>query len=200
MTIHYLSPSASAEPGEPEPVSLGLFGCVHRDPLGSAAEAEEREPWPGEEEALAQAAATGRRAANWIRSLPLPAGAWICGPLADAVDEAMSTLDPGDCDDVDRYGQGGVSESARERLAGLIYHAADMAPLTGQQRVALFAVVHAVQGIPKALTNDPGTVIERDLPVLCAIIDSAIGTDGAAITPPRRPTTGLRTGGPCAES
>ncbi|MFD3729471.1 hypothetical protein [Streptomyces sp. NPDC058671] len=51
-----------------------------------------------------------------------------------------------------------------------------MAALPAHQRVALFAVVHCVQGIPKALANDPGTVIEGgDLTAVCAVIDSAIG-------------------------
>ncbi|MFH8574729.1 hypothetical protein OHB11_02705 [Streptomyces zaomyceticus] len=40
----------------------------------------------------------------------------------------------------------------------------------------MFAVVHCVQGIPKSLANDPGTVIEGgDLTAACPIIDSAIG-------------------------
>lgn len=65
------------------------------------------------------------------------------------------------------------------RLAGLVYDTADMAPLTAQQRVALFSVVHAVEGIPKSLPNVPGTAIRHDLAVLCAI-----GTAGG---PPPRP-------------
>ncbi|WP_190160982.1 hypothetical protein [Streptomyces litmocidini] len=146
----------------------------------SADEPGEREPWQGEAEALADAAAVGRRAAEWIRALPLPlpGGAWICGPLADAVEEAMAALDPADCDDADRSGHGGVSESARQRLDGLVHDVAAMAPLTTAQKTALFAVVHCAQGIPKALANDPGTVIGADLAAVCEIIRGVL--DGAA--------------------
>ncbi|MFJ8664038.1 hypothetical protein [Streptomyces sp. NPDC093795] len=52
---------------------------------------------------------------------------------------------------------------------------AELAPLAADQRVALCAVVHCVQGLPKTLANDPGTVIEDgDLAAVCAVIDSAI--------------------------
>lgn len=111
----------------------------------------------------------------WIRALPLQAGAWISGPLADAVEEAMIHLDPADCDGIGRHGHAGVSESARQRLDGLIYGIAEMAPLAAHQRVALFAVVHCVQGLPRTLANDPGMVIEDGvLAAVCAVIDSAI--------------------------
>ncbi|MER5966811.1 hypothetical protein [Streptomyces sp. NPDC002057] len=171
MTLHYL-PSAAEQGPEPDPVETPFF--VRAEPAGD--EPEEREHWRGETEALAEAAAVGRRAAEWIRALPLPAEAWICAPLADAVEEAMTSLNPADCDDIDRRGHGGVSESARTRLDGLIYGIAEMEPLSAEQRIALFAVVHCVQGIPKSLANDPGTVIEGgDLTAVCAIIDSAIG-------------------------
>ncbi|WP_405861809.1 hypothetical protein OG361_40400 [Streptomyces sp. NBC_00090] len=56
---------------------------------------------------------------------------------------------------------------------------AEMAPLAAHQRVALCAMVHCVQGLPKALANDPGTVIEDgDLTAVCAVIDNAIGVTG----------------------
>ncbi|MFB7592817.1 hypothetical protein [Streptomyces sp. NPDC056169] len=124
---------------------------------------------------LTEAAAVGLRAGEWMRALPLPDGAWICGPLADAVEEALAGLDPEDRDDPDRYGHGGVSESARTRLDGLVYDVAETSTLRAEQRVALFAVVHCVRGIPQTLANDPWTVVQRgDLSALCAIIDSAI--------------------------
>ncbi|MFJ5142770.1 hypothetical protein [Streptomyces sp. NPDC088707] len=171
MTLHYL-PAAAEQGPEPVPGEVPFF--VRAEPVGN--ELEEREPWRGEAEALSEAAAVGRRAADWIRALPLPPEAWICAPLADAVEEAMTSLDPADCDDTDRHGPGGISESARTRLDGLIYGIAEMKPLSPEQRIALFAVVHCVQGIPKSLANDPGTVIEGgDLLAVCAIIDSAIG-------------------------
>ncbi|MER5312767.1 hypothetical protein ABT034_33905 [Streptomyces sp. NPDC002773] len=103
--------------------------------------------------------------------------------MADAVEEAMTSLDPADCDGLDRRGHGGVPESARERLDGLCYDAAEIALLNANQRVALCAVVHCVQGIPKGLANDPGTLIEDDFAVLCAAIDSATG----AAAPSRGP-------------
>ncbi|AJF70307.1 hypothetical protein [Streptomyces vietnamensis] len=176
MTLHYLPTATTTEGREPDPAQAPPFGLT--DPAEFANEPGEREPWKGEAEALAEAAAVGRRAAEWIRALPLPLpdGAWICGPLADAVEEAMTTLDPADCDDADRFGHGGVSESARQRLDGLVYDVAAVVSLTAAQKTALFAVIHCVQGTPKSLANDPGTVIERgDLAAVCEIIRSAIG-------------------------
>ncbi|MFC8765804.1 hypothetical protein ACFUAG_34495 [Streptomyces sp. NPDC057193] len=76
MTLHYLPAATPAEP-EDKPVSDDLPLLFRTGPLEPVAEAEEREPWQGEAEALAEAAAAGRRAADWIRSLPLAAGAWI---------------------------------------------------------------------------------------------------------------------------
>ncbi|MFD3998950.1 hypothetical protein [Streptomyces sp. NPDC058583] len=120
MTLHHLPTALPAEQ-EDKPASDDLPLLFRTDPLEPVAEPEEREPWQGEAEALAEAAAVGRRAADWIRALPLPAGAWISGPLADAVEEAMTSLNPADCDDIDRNRYGGVSASARKRLDGLIY-------------------------------------------------------------------------------
>lgn len=139
------------------------------------AQPELREPWPGEELVLAEAVAAGRRAAAWIRSLPVPPGeTWIVGPLADAVEITMSSLDPGDCDDIDREGSAGVPEGVAETLRGLIFCVGPVSPwLAPEQQVALLAVVHCVSGIPRLLANDPGTVLARDLPALCAVIDFA---------------------------
>ncbi|MFG2220082.1 hypothetical protein ACGFN1_35615 [Streptomyces sp. NPDC048685] len=78
-----------------------------------------REPWEGEAEALDAAAGAGRRAAAWVRSLPAPeTDRWIVGPYADAVEKVMTPFDPGDCDDVDRDGTGGVDDDTTETLAG----------------------------------------------------------------------------------
>ncbi|MFB7030914.1 MULTISPECIES: hypothetical protein [unclassified Streptomyces] len=130
-----------------------------------------------EAKALAQVADTGRRAAAWMRALPLLDGSWIRGPLADAVEEALTGLDLDDHDDIDRYGHAGISESARTRLDSLVYSVADTAPLAETQRSALFALIHVVQGIPKVLANDPWGVIRRgELAALCAIIDGATRT------------------------
>lgn len=46
---------------------------------------------------------------------------WTGGPLADAVETAMTVLDPGDADGVDRYGKGGVGDGTTGTLAGLAY-------------------------------------------------------------------------------
>lgn len=178
MTNHHLTPYPSSQTG-PGPVTRFLRSF-------DEAAAPEPEPTTDPEEeafqahvarALEQAADTGRRAAAWMRALPLPAGSWIAGPLADAVEEAMTSLDPEDHDDLDRYGQTGVSESARTRLDGLPYAVAETAALTPQQTSTLFALVHCVQGIPKALANDPRGVIRNgDLTALCAIINTATRT------------------------
>jgi hypothetical protein len=177
MTVHHLTPhTGSAEPG-----SLIRFLTSIDEPT---APEPEQAPDPEEEafqaevtRAVEQAAATGRRAAAWMRALPLPDGSWIAGPLANAVEEAMTSLDPEDHDDLDRYGHAGVSESARTRLDGLPYAVAETAALTPKQAGALFALVHCVQGIPKTLANDPRTVIrDGDLAALCTIIDTATHT------------------------
>ncbi|MFB7031029.1 MULTISPECIES: hypothetical protein [unclassified Streptomyces] len=152
--------------GEPQPPEL--------DPQEEALRAVEAAQ---EAQALAQAADTGRRAAAWMRALPLPDGAWIRGPLADAVEEALAGLDLDDHDGPERYGRAGVSESARTQLGGLPYAVADTAPLTEPQQTALFALVHGVQGIPKIIANDPWGVIRNgELAALCAIIDGATRT------------------------
>ncbi|MFW3464497.1 hypothetical protein ACN24K_31025 [Streptomyces microflavus] len=61
------------------------------------------EPWAGEPEVLAEAAAAGRRAAAWVRSLPAPpvpspVGTWLGGTLPDVVEAATAFLDPAQCD------------------------------------------------------------------------------------------------------
>ncbi|MFE1500066.1 hypothetical protein ACFW89_33925, partial [Streptomyces albidoflavus] len=75
MTLHYL-PTATPAEQNGVAASEDLPLLFRTGPLEPVAEPEEREPWQGEAEALAEAAVVGRRAADWIRSLPLQAGAW----------------------------------------------------------------------------------------------------------------------------
>jgi len=142
-----------------------------------------RELWEDEPVVLAEAAAAGRRAADWIRALPEGAGSWIRGPLADAVQDAMAHLDPGDHDDLGTdglayEGRGGLSEATESTLGGLIYALPQASPaLSAPQQTALLAIVHCVSGIPRLLANDPGAVFEDgQLTALCRILDFAART------------------------
>ncbi|MEU7032020.1 hypothetical protein AB0A60_35645 [Streptomyces sp. NPDC046275] len=142
-----------------------------------------REPWDGEEMVLAEANAAGRRAADWIRALPLPADSWVRGALADAVEDAMAHLDPGDRDDIDEYGRavegrGGLPEGTENTLDGLIFDMPQASlVLSAAQQIALLAIVHCARHIPRLLANDPGTVIEDgELAALCRLLDSAART------------------------
>ncbi|MFD4555285.1 hypothetical protein ACFWP5_13360 [Streptomyces sp. NPDC058469] len=137
------------------------------------------EPIPGQEAALETAAASGRRAADWLRSLPGPVGNPIAGDLADAVQEATAGLDPADCDDVDRYGEGGVPQALRERL-DVAYGLATAEQLSPAHKAVIVAVTGCVLAMPKALANDPITAVEEDLPALCAMLDSTVGVLAAA--------------------
>ncbi|MFG2840803.1 hypothetical protein ACGFYE_38040 [Streptomyces zaomyceticus] len=141
-------------------------------------------PWTGEQEVLAQAAAAGRSAAAWIRSLPLPPSeTWIVGPLADAVEAAMATLDPGDEDWVGGTGRGGLTESTEETLNGLVFAMPEASAwLAPEQQLALLGITHYVSGIPKLLANDPGTAIEGGgLAALCTALDDACQTARASV-------------------
>ncbi|MFJ9576237.1 hypothetical protein ACIRQF_07620 [Streptomyces sp. NPDC101191] len=153
-------------------------------PSPSAVKPEPRVPWSGEQEALAQAAAAGRRAAAWVRNLPLPASeTWIVGPLADAIEDAMTSLDPGDETWVDGTGRGGLSQPTEETLNSLIYAMPEAATwLTCEQQLALLGIAHCVSGIPKLLANDPGTVIESGgLAALCRALDIGCRTARASV-------------------
>ncbi|MFD7534780.1 hypothetical protein [Streptomyces sp. NPDC059819] len=148
---------------------------LHDVPAGRA-EPDPPEPGEDETEVLAEAAACGRRAANWIRGLPAPRrDRWIVGPLADAVETAMSTLDPGDCHCVDRDGKGGIDDCITATLARLPYAAEGTADwLTLDQHVRLLAVVAAVAGIPRLLANDPCSIERGQLARMCAVVNHAI--------------------------
>ncbi|GAA2778517.1 hypothetical protein [Streptomyces showdoensis] len=156
------------------------------DPEEAAVLAEEAEY---EQRVLAGAAAAGRRAAAWMRGLPLPPGDWVRGPLAEAVEEVMTTLDPTGADrDVRGCGQ----DHAREVLDGLLRYLADAAPiLSPRERTGLLAVVSCVRGVPRLLADDPHGVLHRGrLAAVCSLIDSAI-----ARPPSAGPVPGRRTGG-----
>ncbi|MFJ6355003.1 hypothetical protein ACIQKB_36800 [Streptomyces sp. NPDC092046] len=186
MTINHAPvPRPDAEPGHPvvaegEFVQFGRFAAGRRSlPEPPPYPEDERRLVEGavqERAVLAEAAAAGQRAAEWMRALPLPPSSWVRGVLADAVEEAMGTLDPADEDGVDGYGQGGVRDSVQETLDGLIYCLADTSPhLTPQQQAALLAVVACVRGIPRLLANHGWSVVHGGgLTGLCKVIDSAI--------------------------
>lgn len=137
------------------------------------------EPIPGQEAALETAAAAGRRAADWLRSLPGPARNVVTGDLADAVQEATASLDPADCDDPDRWGEGGVPQALRHRL-DVAYCLATAEWLSLAHKVVIVAMTGCVLGMPKALANDPITAVEEDLPALCAMLDSTVDVLAAA--------------------
>ncbi|WP_254404373.1 hypothetical protein [Streptomyces anulatus] len=148
------------------------------------------EPWKGEAAALAGAAAAGRRAAVWIRSLPAPpaptpARAWLVGDLAGAVEHAMAALDPQDCDHTDAHGravdgEGGVDPVTKSTLAVVPCVVADAAWLTVDQQVRLLAITSAVTGAARVLAHDPDTALRHDLLArLCVVLDHAARPDGA---------------------
>ncbi|MFD7978776.1 hypothetical protein [Streptomyces sp. NPDC059071] len=124
---------------------------------------------------LEAAAAAGRRAADWLRALPGPAGSWV-GDVADAVEQAMSGLDPDDRDTAAAWGLGGVTEGLRGRL-DVTYALAGADWLTARQTAAVLAVTACVLAIPKVLANDPAAALEHDLEVLCDVLDAATRLD-----------------------
>ncbi|MFJ3532504.1 hypothetical protein [Streptomyces sp. NPDC090132] len=78
---------------------------------------------------LAAAAAAGRRAAAWVRSLPapplpVPVGDWLAVELPAAITAAMSGLDPEECDHMAPDGRvvdgtGGVDAATISTLAAV---------------------------------------------------------------------------------
>ncbi|WP_033287328.1 hypothetical protein [Streptomyces sp. NRRL F-525] len=151
-----------------------------------------REPFPGEAEALESAAAAGRRAAGWLRALPCPEDQnWISG-LADAIEEATRSLDPGDCDDVDRWGEGGVSEALRERLDA-VWGVAGADWLSPGHKALVLAMAGAVLGMPRMLANDPVTALLEEIPALCAVLDSAAAIGDAVAALPGTTIVSQRT-------
>ncbi|KQX44483.1 hypothetical protein ASD97_39220 [Streptomyces sp. Root63] len=143
------------------------------------------ELWEGEEAALAEAAAAGSRAAEWIRSLPgapspCPVGSWLAGELPQAIEAATSSLDPGDCDRMGPEGvmvdgNGGVDEGIRSSLAAVPCAVQDARWLTPDQQIRLVAVASLVAGAARLLAEDPGTrIMTGELSRMWALVDHAI--------------------------
>ncbi|MFF8506249.1 hypothetical protein ACF07L_37245 [Streptomyces anulatus] len=66
-------------------------------PAGPADDVPSYEPWEGQTAVLAGARVAGRRAAAWVRSLPVPplpvpVGGWLAGELPDAIETAMCSF------------------------------------------------------------------------------------------------------------
>ncbi|MFF4860018.1 hypothetical protein ACFY2N_34650 [Streptomyces rubiginosohelvolus] len=143
------------------------------------------EPWDGEEEALAAAAAAGRRAAEWIRSLPQapvpgPVGIWLLRDLPETIETATSSLDPQDCDRMEPDGvmvdgTGGVDEEIRSSLAAMPCAVQDARWLTPDQQIRLVAVASLITGAARLLAQDPGTAITTgELSRMRDLLDHAI--------------------------
>ncbi|MFI5905799.1 hypothetical protein [Streptomyces cyaneofuscatus] len=146
------------------------------------------EPWEGEAEALATAAEVGLRAAAWVRSLPVPpvpgpVGSWLAGELPEAIETAMSALDPEDCDGRSSdgaivEGTGGVDAGTMSTLSAVPCVVPEAVWLTPDQQVRLLAVTSAVTGAVRLLVDDPGTAIMHGLLArLCDVITHAARTD-----------------------
>lgn len=140
------------------------------------------EPWAGEPDVLAEASEVGRRAAAWIRSLPgppvpCPVGAWLAGALPGAVETAMGSLDPADCDRVGPDGRivegtGGVDAGTMSTLSVVPCVLSEAVWLTPDQQVRLLAVACVVSGIVRLLADDPGTEILHSLVArMCTTLD-----------------------------
>ncbi|MFJ5733936.1 hypothetical protein [Streptomyces microflavus] len=150
-----------------------------------------RELWEGEPDALAEAATAGRRAAVWMRALPVPeaggpSGRRIVFGLADAVERAMAALDPGDYDGMAEGkvfdDASGVDAATAETLACLPFVLPETADwLTTDQQVRLVAVVATVTATVRLLANDPGSMIlHGQLSRICAILSHATRPDATA--------------------
>ncbi|MFB6655314.1 hypothetical protein ACFCZ4_34080 [Streptomyces microflavus] len=152
------------------------------------------EPWVGEPEVLAEAAAAGRRAAAWIRSLPAsPApssvGAWLAGTLPDAVEAATASLDPAQCDRMGPDGRliegnAGVDAGTTSTLAIVPCVLSDAGWLTPDQHLRILAVASVVTGIARLLADDPGTaILHGQVTRMCATLDHATRPDTAGLAP-----------------
>lgn len=148
----------------------------------------------GEPEVLAEAAEAGRRAAAWIRSLPAPSarrpvGAWLAGALPDAVEAAMESLDPAQCDRMAPDGRlvegnGGVEAGTMSTLTVVPCVLSDADWLTPDQHIRLLAVASITTGIARLLADDPGTAILHGLVArMCATLDHATRPDHPGLAP-----------------
>ncbi|MGW0545511.1 hypothetical protein ACWD0D_35270, partial [Streptomyces griseoincarnatus] len=111
------------------------------------------------------AAAAGRRAAAWIRSLPTgpapsPVGSWLREDLPESIERATSCLDPQDCDRMDPGGAmvdgtGGLDEETRSKLVFVPCAVQDAPWLTPDQQIRIVAVASLVTGAARLLAEDP---------------------------------------------
>ncbi|MEV7894369.1 hypothetical protein AB0O63_09045 [Streptomyces cyaneofuscatus] len=142
-------------------------------------------PWDGEEEDLAAAAAAGRRAAEWVRSLPQapvsgPVGTWLLRDVPETIETAPASLDPQDCDRMESDGvivdgTGGIDEEIRSALAAVPGAVQDALWLTSDQQIRLVAVPSLVTGAARLLAEDPGTAITTgELSRMWALLDHTI--------------------------
>ncbi|MFB7049561.1 hypothetical protein ACFCX7_25825 [Streptomyces microflavus] len=152
------------------------------------------EPWAGEPEVLAEAAAAGRRAAAWIRSLPAPpaprpVGTWIAGALPGAVEAATASLDPAQCDRMGPDGliidgTAGVDAGTASTLAIVPCVLSDADWLTPDEHLRLLAVASVVTGIARLLADDPGTaILHGQVARMCATLDHATRPDTPGLAP-----------------
>ncbi|MFJ2101506.1 hypothetical protein ACIOHR_30535 [Streptomyces anulatus] len=152
------------------------------------------EMWECQTAVLAGAAAAGRRAAAWVRSLPAPplpapVGDWLAGELPAAVETAMSGLDPQECDHMAPDGRaidgtGGVDAGTISTLTAVPVVLPEAGWLAPDQQARLLAVTSAVTGAARTLAQDPGTAILHGLLTrLCAVLDHAAHPEGVAWAP-----------------
>ncbi|MGX5397196.1 hypothetical protein ACWLMY_35750 [Streptomyces anulatus] len=150
-------------------------------PAGPPDDAPSYEPREGEPEALAEAAAAGRRAAAWVRSLPGPpapgpAGTWLSKELPAAIETAMGSLDPEDCTHLGPdgrivYGAGGVDVAIMETLVYVPCVLPELDWLTPDQQVRLLAVASIVTGAVRLLSDAPDSATLHGLRTrLCVVL------------------------------
>ncbi|WP_405188773.1 hypothetical protein [Streptomyces anulatus] len=125
-----------------------------------------REPREGQTAVLAAAGAAGRRTAAWVRSLPapplpVPVGDWLAGELPAAIETAMGSLDPQECDHMAPDGRaadgtGGVDAGTVSTLTAVPVVLAEAGWPAPDQQVRLLAVAFAVTGAVRLVAQDPG--------------------------------------------
>jgi hypothetical protein len=156
MTISHL-PTAAVEPDHPD------------DGLSAA-----------EREALAQAAATGQHAADWIRTLAARQqhadNRQILQRYADAVEQVLRReIIPGS--------EGELTEELRYTLDAYVLCGSTLAEhhpeLAAAERIALLAVGFTAASAPRVVLND----LAGDLALLCEAIDQAL-----ALAAPAQPS------------
>ncbi|MET8380904.1 hypothetical protein [Streptomyces microflavus] len=152
------------------------------------------EPWAGEPEVLVEAAAAGRRAAAWIRSLPSPpspspVGTWLAVTLPGVVEAATASLDPAQCDRMGPDGRliegsAGVDAGTTSTLAIVPCVLSEADWLTPDQHLRILAVASVVTGIARLLADDPGTaILHGQVMRMCATLDHATRPDTPGLAP-----------------